>query len=56
MIALLTVASRVLGVFRECAYSFFFGVSAEMSAFRVAFMIPNLARRLFGEGAMSSAF
>jgi len=56
VIALLTAASRVLGLVRECAYSFFFGITPEMSAFRVAFMIPNLARNLFGEGAISSAF
>lgn len=38
------------------AYGYFFGVDPIFSSFRVAFMLPNLARRLFGEGAMSSAF
>ena len=56
LIALLTAGSRVLGLLRECAYSYFFGVDPVFSSFRVAFMIPNLSRRLFGEGAMSSAF
>jgi putative peptidoglycan lipid II flippase len=56
LIAVLTAGSRILGLLRECAYSYFFGVDPAFSAFRIAFMIPNLARRLFGEGAMSSAF
>jgi putative peptidoglycan lipid II flippase len=34
----------------------FFGTSQVMSAFVIAFTIPNLFRRLFGEGALSSAF
>jgi len=56
LIALLTASSRILGLARECAFSYFFGVHPLFSSFRVAFMIPNLSRRLFGEGAMSSAF
>jgi len=56
LIALFTAASRVLGLVREMAYSFFFGIDPVFSSFRVAFMLPNLARRLFGEGAMASAF
>ena len=34
----------------------FFGVSALTDAFHVAFRIPNLFRRVFGEGAFSQAF
>jgi putative peptidoglycan lipid II flippase len=56
LIALLTACSRVLGLLRECAYSYFFGIEPIFSSFRVAFMVPNLGRRLFGEGAMASAF
>lgn len=56
LIALLTAGSRILGLVREIAYSYFFGVAPIFSSFRVAFMVPSLARRLFGEGAMSSAF
>jgi putative peptidoglycan lipid II flippase len=37
-------------------YSYFFGAGPLLSSFRIAFMIPNLARRLFGEGALSAAF
>lgn len=55
IIALLTTASRVLGFVRELILGYFFGTSELLSAFRIAFMIPNLARRLFGEGALSAA-
>ncbi|MFQ5592220.1 MAG: murein biosynthesis integral membrane protein MurJ [Phycisphaerae bacterium] len=49
------MCSRVLGLVRESVFSHFFGTSQLLSAFRIAFMAPNLARRLFGEGALSSA-
>ncbi|UCE61273.1 MAG: murein biosynthesis integral membrane protein MurJ [Phycisphaerales bacterium] len=55
LIAGLTLCSRVLGLLRECVFSHFFSISELLSAFRIAFMAPNLARRLFGEGALSSA-
>ncbi|MGB2986125.1 MAG: murein biosynthesis integral membrane protein MurJ [Phycisphaerae bacterium] len=55
LIALLTLGSRVLGLVRECVFGYYFSTSGQMSAFRIAFMAPNLARRLFGEGALSSA-
>ena len=56
LIAGLTLLSRVLGLARECTYGYFFGTGPLLSSFRIAFMIPNLARRLFGEGALSAAF
>jgi len=56
VIAGLTLFSRVLGLARECTYAHFFGTGELLSAFRIAFMIPNLSRRLFGEGALSAAF
>ncbi len=56
LIAGLTLCSRILGLIREGVYAQYFGTSAVLSAFRIAFMIPNLARRLFGEGALSAAF
>ncbi len=55
LIATLTLASRILGLGREYVFSHFFGTSELLSAYRIAFMLPNLARRLFGEGALSSA-
>ncbi len=55
VIAALTMISRVLGVVREGVLSYFFSTGGLLSAFRIAFMVPNLARRLFGEGALSSS-
>ena len=55
LIALLTLVSRILGLARECVFGYFFATSELLSAFRIAFMLPNLARRLFGEGALSAA-
>ena len=55
LIAGCTFCSRVLGLVRECAFGYFFSTSELLSAFRIAFMAPNLARRLFGEGALSAA-
>jgi len=56
IVSLMTAVSRVLGLVREIAMAYFFGTSALKSAFDLAFIIPNLFRRLFGEGALSSAF
>ena len=38
------------------SYSHFFGANALLDAWTIAFKIPNLARRLFGEGAASASF
>lgn len=51
-----TVASRVLGLVREIATAAVFGTSALNSAFVSAFTLPNLFRRLLGEGALTAAF
>ena len=51
-----TMLSRVLGMVRDVLTAGFFGTELAMSAFVVAFRIPNLFRALFGEGALSSAF
>ena len=56
VVSMMTAVSRVLGLVREVAMAYFFGTSALKSAFDIAFVIPNLFRRLFGEGALSSAF
>ena len=55
VMACLTFLSRVLGLIREQLFSYYFGTGGLLSAFRIAFMVPNLARRLFGEGALSAA-
>lgn len=54
--AIATMASRVLGLVREMAYANFMGTSWVAGAFKLAFMIPNLFRRLLGEGALTAAF
>ena len=55
-VSLLTLASRITGLVRDVLMSSVFGVSAMTDAFYVAFRIPNLFRRVFGEGAFSQAF
>lgn len=55
-ISAFTMLSRFLGLARDVLMAGFFGTSLSMSAFVVAFTIPNLFRRLFGEGALSAAF
>lgn len=55
-VSLLTFASRVLGLVRDAMMASRFGNGALLDAFSVAFRIPNLARRLFGEGALTAAF
>jgi putative peptidoglycan lipid II flippase len=51
-----TMTSRVLGMFREMVYARFMGDGWVAGAFQVAFTIPNLFRRLLGEGALTAAF
>ncbi|NOX53627.1 MAG: hypothetical protein GXP27_04165 [Planctomycetes bacterium] len=55
LVSSLTLASRVLGLLRDMGMAAVFGNGAVLDAFTVAFRIPNLARRLFGEGALSTA-
>lgn len=50
-----TFISRLLGLVRVVLMASLFGTSREMDAFFLAFTIPNLFRKLFGEGALSSA-
>jgi len=54
--ALATLTSRVLGMAREIVYADFMGNTWVASAFLMAFQIPNLFRRLLGEGALTAAF
>jgi len=55
-IASLTAVSRVFGLVRDITYGHFFGASGLLDAWIIAFRIPNLSRRLFGEGAASASF
>ena len=55
-LSFLTLLSRILGVIREAAKAHFLGTSGFADAFGVAFLIPNLLRRLFAENSISVAF
>ena len=50
-----TLVSRLLGFARDFVIARVFGADAETDAFFVAFKVPNLMRRLFGEGAFALA-
>jgi putative peptidoglycan lipid II flippase len=51
-----TLSSRVLGMVREIVYAQFMGDTWVAGVFKFAFQIPNLFRRLLGEGALTAAF
>lgn len=55
-VSVLTFLSRLTGLARDAAMSRVFGVGMITDAFSFAFMVPNLFRRLFGEGALTSSF
>jgi putative peptidoglycan lipid II flippase len=48
--------SRITGLIRESVLSWLFGAGATYDAYVLGFRIPNLARELFAEGALSSSF
>src|SRR4051812_45346986 len=52
----LTFVSRIVGMAREIVAGHYLGTGIVASAFTVAFTIPNLFRKLLGEGALSAAF
>ncbi|RMG41592.1 MAG: murein biosynthesis integral membrane protein MurJ [Planctomycetota bacterium] len=56
LVSACTVCSRILGLGRDAAMAAVFGNGPVLDAFTVAFRVPNLARRLFGEGALTAAF
>ena len=55
VVSLSTVGSRVLGLVRDILIFAALGASAWNDAFILAFTLPNLFRRLLGEGALTSA-
>ncbi|MDR3302119.1 MAG: murein biosynthesis integral membrane protein MurJ [Spirochaetaceae bacterium] len=55
-LSLLTLVSRVLGLLREMTKAALLGTGALSDAFSIAFMLPNLFRRLFAEGSIAVAF
>jgi putative peptidoglycan lipid II flippase len=56
--ALGTLLSRVLGMVRDMATASLLGLAGGgvMDAFSVAYRLPNLFRRLFGEGALTASY
>jgi putative peptidoglycan lipid II flippase len=52
----LTLLSRILGLVREMTKARFLGTTYFSDAFGIAFMVPNLFRRLFAENSISVAF
>ena len=54
--SLATAASRLAGLGREIVAAGYYGVSGPMSAFTIAFQVPNLVRALFADAALQPAF
>lgn len=55
-LAILTVISRILGLVRESTTAAFLGTGVLADAFSVAFIVPDMVRRLFADGVISAAF
>jgi putative peptidoglycan lipid II flippase len=55
-ISSMTMLSRLTGLLRDSLFARAFGASDYTDAYNIAFRLPNLLRRLFGEGAFSQAF
>ncbi|MBO1325904.1 murein biosynthesis integral membrane protein MurJ [Acetobacter sp. TBRC 12305] len=51
-----TMLSRILGLVRDQLLAALMGAGALQDAYQVAFRLPNMFRRLFGEGAFNAAF
>lgn len=51
-----TLLSRISGMLRDMSMAFAFGAQASIASFMLAFRLAHLLRRLFGEGALQSAF
>lgn len=56
VVASATLVSRFLGLGRDMLVTAVFGTAGLASAFYTAFTLPNLFRRLLGEGALTAAF
>jgi putative peptidoglycan lipid II flippase len=51
-----TAMSRIAGLAREIVAAGYFGIKGPMSAFTIAFQIPNLIRSLFADAAIQASF
>ena len=56
VVSISTMASRIFGFIRDMVVAAFFGAGLATDAFFVAFRIPNLLRRLIGEGSLTVSF
>ena len=56
VVGLCTFVSRVFGLLRDQAMGALFGAGPVLDTFTVAFRLPNMARVLLGEGALTTAF
>jgi putative peptidoglycan lipid II flippase len=54
--SLATAFSRGAGLVREIVAASYFGINGPMSAFTIAFQVPNLVRSLFADAAIQAAF
>jgi putative peptidoglycan lipid II flippase len=55
IMSVLTTLARVSGLLRDKIASYYLGVGTEWGAFWMGFTLPNLFRRVFGEGALTAA-
>jgi len=56
IISALTLTSRVLGMIRDIVIARVFGAGIVADAFFVAFSLPNMLRRMLGEGSLTISF
>lgn len=56
VVSLCVLVSRILGLARDSAMTSLLGIGPVHDTFVLAFRIPNMARQLFGEGALTTAF
>jgi putative peptidoglycan lipid II flippase len=56
VISAFTILSRIFGYVRDYRIAFLLGAGTAADAYTTAYRIPNLLRRLVGEGAVSAAF
>lgn len=56
IVSLGTLLSRILGLARDMTLASVFGAGPILDAFTLSFRLPNMARQLFGEGALTAAF
>src|SRR5262245_6321944 len=56
LISALTILSRIFGYIRDSRIAYLLGAGTAADAYTTAYRIPNLLRRLVGEGAVSAAF